>query len=326
MTLKIGFIGTGGIANNHIRNLSKIEDTEIIAFCDIQLARAEEAAKQHANAKAYSNVADMLDDRKLDAVYICLPPMAHGEAELAVVERGIPFLVEKPIGLDMELPLQILNKVQEKKLMNAVGFQWRYHPAVQKAAEILKEVEFGMALGFWLGGMPGTPWWRVQKLSGGQFVEQTIHITDMLRFLCGEVTEVYSAFGSRILHKRVENVTVPDVGSVTMKLENGGVATISNTCILPGGGKVGLDIYTDQGAIEIRGNGLKHIKKANEVFEFPTNVSAHELEDIEFIKALKTGDPSYILSDYADAIHTHAIVVAANESAETGKPVTLSRG
>lgn len=326
MTLKIGFIGTGGIANGHLRNLAKIEGVEVIAFCDVQRERAEEAARQWPDARAYANVKDMLDDRPLDAVYICLPPMAHGEAELEVIERGIPFLVEKPIGLDMELPQRILQRIREKKLMNAVGFQWRYHPAVQKAAELLKECEFGMALGYWMGSMPKTPWWRVQSASGGQFVEQTIHITDMLRFLCGEVTEVYAAFASRVLHRREENVTVPDVGSVTMKLKNGGVATISNACLLPYEIKVGLDLYTDRGCLEIRGSGLRHVKKLNDVTEYPTDVSAHEREDVAFIKALQTGDGSHILSDYEDAFRTHAVVIAANESAASGAPVRLNGG
>jgi predicted dehydrogenase len=324
MAVKIGFIGTGGIANNHLRNLANIEGAEVIAFCDLVLERAEEAAKSWNDARAYNNVDQMLDDRKLDAVYLCLPPMAHGEAELKVIERSIPFLVEKPIGLDREVPDNILKKINEKNLMNAVGFQWRYHPAVKRAQEILKEAEIGMALGYWLGGLPKTPWWRVKHLSGGQFVEQTIHMTDTLRYLCGEVTEVYAAYGSRILHKRVENMTAPDVGSVTMKLANGGVATISNSCILPqGSGLTGLNIYTDQGTIEIRGNGLRFLKGKNDVEDLPMNVQAHALEDVEFIKALQTGDRSYILSDYADAIKTHEIVVAANESAEAGQPVKL---
>jgi predicted dehydrogenase len=111
-----------------------------------------------------------------------------------------------------------------------------------------------------------------------------------------------------------------------MKLANGGVATISNSCILPGGsGLVGLNIYTDQGTIEVRGNSLRFLKGKNDVEDLPLNVQAHALEDIEFIKALQTGDRSYILSDYADAIKTHEIVVAANESAASGLPVKLRR-
>ncbi|MDF2721981.1 MAG: oxidoreductase domain protein [Paenibacillus sp.] len=324
MTVNIGFIGTGGIANHHIKNLSAIEGANIIAFCDVQLNRAEDAAAKFNDARAYTSATDMLDDRKLDAVYVCLPPMAHGPIELALIERGIPFLVEKPIGVDHEQPREILKRIQEKNLLNAVGFQWRYNPSVIKARELIAESNFGMALGYWMGGMPRTPWWRVQSASGGQFVEQTIHMTDMLRYLCGEVSEVYAAYDSQYMHTIEENVTVPDVGSVTMKLANGGVATISNTCLLPSGnGLVGLDVYTAQGTYEIRTTGLRHLKGGGVIDSYPPEANASSTEDACFIKAVRENNPSYIKSDYADAMRTHDIVMAANESAASGLPVKL---
>lgn len=322
MTVKLGFIGTGGIASNHLRNLATMEGVEVIAFCDIQLARAEQAARQWNDAKAYANIAEMLDDRPLDAVYICVPPMAHGEAEHLLIERGIPFLVEKPLGIDNELPRDILKRIEEKKLITSVGYHWRYSEAVQKAAALLKESKPGMALGYWMGGMPGTPWWRVMKGSGGQFVEQTTHITDMLRFLCGEVVEVYAAYGHRVMHEKVEGTDVPDVGTVTMKLENGAVATISNTCLLPVGHLTGIDVYTDQGVLEVRNGSLKEVRR-DRVTEYKYRSNPYHTEDAAFIQAIRTGDASGILSPYADAIKTHEITIAANVSAASGQPVRL---
>ncbi len=322
MTVKLGFIGTGGIANNHLNNLAKIDGVSVSAFCDIQLERAEQAARQWKDAKAYSNIDQMLDDQKLDGIYICVPPMAHGEAELKVIERDIPFLVEKPLAIDMELPRQILQKIEEKKLITSVGYHWRYLEVANTARKFLAESKLGMALGYWMGGMPMVPWWRKQDGSGGQFVEQTTHIADLLRFLCGEVVEVYAAYGQRVMHEKVEGTTVADVGTVTMKLENGAVATISNTCLLPVGHHVGLDLYTDQGVLEIRGGSLKDIRP-NQVTEYRNPSNPYHVEDEAFIHALRTGDASKILSPYADALATHAVTVAANESAESGQPVKL---
>jgi len=322
MTVKLGFIGTGGIANNHLSNLSSIEGATVAAFCDIQAERAERAARQWDDARAYTRIADMLDDRKLDGIYICLPPMAHGEAERSVIERGLPFLVEKPLGIDNELPQQILRQVEEKKLITSVGYHWRYQESTRRAREILAGCELGMALGYWMGGMPMVPWWRVMEGSGGQFIEQTTHIVDLLRYVCGEVTEVYAAYGHRVMDKKVEGANVPDVGTVTMKMANGSVATISNTCLLPVGHHVGLDIYTDQGVLEIRGGNLKEIVRERTT-EYRSRANAYHVEDQAFVHALRTGDPSRILSDYADAVKTHAITVAANESARSGKPVRL---
>ena len=60
----------------------------------------------------------------------------------------------------------------------------------------MQDQTIGMALGRWMGGMPGVAWWRRQEGSGGQFVEQTTHIVDLLRYCAGEVTEVYAAAAS----------------------------------------------------------------------------------------------------------------------------------
>lgn len=322
MTLKIGFIGTGGIAGTHLHNLKNIEGVTVSAFCDIQLERAEQAARGWNDAKAYAHISQMLDDQKLDAVYICVPPMAHGEAEYACIERGIPFLVEKPLAIDQDLPRDILKKIEEKKLITSVGYHWRYLEAAALARNILRESKLGMALGYWMGGMPMVPWWRQQNGSGGQFVEQTTHIVDLLRYLCGEVAEVYAAYGRRVMHEKVEGTTVADVGTVTMKLKSGAVATISNTCLLPVDHHVGLDLYTDQGVLEIRGGSLKEMI-CGKVTEYQNRSNPYHLEDEAFIEAVRTGDVSKILSPYADAVKTHEVTIAANQSAETGKPVTL---
>ncbi|THF84175.1 Gfo/Idh/MocA family protein [Cohnella fermenti] len=322
MTVKLGFIGTGGIAANHVNNLVQMEGVELSAFYDVDLARAEKAASEHASAKAYSNLDDMLDGSKLDAVYVCVPPMAHGDAERALIARSIPFLVEKPLGLDRDLPAALGQAVKDSGLLTAVGYHWRYKESAAIAKKLLADSRPGMALGYWMGGMPMVPWWRVMNGSGGQFVEQTTHIVDLLRYLCGEVTEVYAAYGLQVMDKKVEGTTAPDVGTVTMKLAGGMVATISNTCLLPVGHHVGLDIYTDQGVLELRGDTLLEITAGGKNTHQEV-ANPYFVEDEAFIHAVRTGDRSRILSDYADALRTHEVTVAANESAVSGKPVIL---
>ncbi|MFD0960755.1 Gfo/Idh/MocA family protein [Paenibacillus chungangensis] len=323
MTVKLGFIGTGGIANYHIGSLVQIKDVSLTAFCDVDLGRAQRAASGHHGAKAYAKVEDMLDDNKLDGVYICVPPMAHGDVERQLIERAIPFLVEKPLGIDRNTPAAISQAVKAKKLITSVGYHWRYSEATNVAKQLLADRTPGMALGYWMGGMPMVPWWRVQTGSGGQFVEQTTHIVDLLRYLCGEVTEVYAAYSHKVMDKKVEGTDVPDVGTVTLKLANGMVATISNTCMMPVVHHVGLDIYTDKGVLEVRGNSLKEIGKEG-VLTHTNKLQPTAAEDEAFIHALRTGDTSRILSDYEDSLRTHDITIAANESAVSGKPVSLA--
>jgi myo-inositol 2-dehydrogenase / D-chiro-inositol 1-dehydrogenase len=323
MSTKLGFIGTGGIANQHLKNLVKLEGVTLSAFYDLDVQRAQKAASEHSGAKAYSNLNEMLDDSELDGVYVCVPPMAHGDAEYKLVERGIPFLVEKPLGINREVPLAIGDKIKAKKLITSVGYHWRYNESASVAKQLLEQSKAGMALGYWMGGMPMVPWWRVQAGSGGQFVEQTTHIVDLLRFLCGEIREVYAAYALQVMGEQVEGTDVPDVGSVTLKLANGMVATISNTCLLPVGHHVGLDIYTSKGVLELRSDGLREITAAGSQ-KHENIANPYFVEDEAFIHALRTGDTSRILSDYEDSLRTHDITIAANESAASGKPISLT--
>ena len=324
MTIKIGFVGTGGISLGHQDCLAQIEGGSISAFTSASLESAEKAAAAHHNAKSYATLTDMLDDQKLDAVYICVPPHVHDGLEEQLVERSIPFLVEKPLGIGQELPERISQGLARSGLLNSVGYHWRYLDSVQSAHRRLTESgsTIGMALGYWMGTMPMADWWINYSTSGGQFVEQTTHIVDMLRYLCGEVTEVYSAFSQRVMQEQVPGVSVYDVGTVTMKLASGSVATISNSCMLPTYHRVGLDIYTDKEILEVQEGCLKMIE-ADKTTEYKCTGSPLLRENEAFIHALRTGDRSLIASDYKDALKTHQTTLAANLSAKTGKPVSI---
>jgi myo-inositol 2-dehydrogenase / D-chiro-inositol 1-dehydrogenase len=321
--MKIGFIGTGWFTNKHANILGEMDGVDVKAFCGTSLEKAETEARKWSNAKGYSNIEEMLDKQSLDAVYICVPPMAHGGIEQALLDRKIPFFVEKPLGIN-DVPFEIARKIDEQGLVTSVGYHWRYMDISKKALGMLQERQVGMALGYWMGGMPMVPWWRDVKSSGGQFIEQTTHIVDLLRFLCGEVKEVYAAYSSRMMAEKVEGTSVSDVGTVILKLHNGVVANISNTCILPESNKAGLEVYTNEGVIEISSNQLRDIR-GQEISEYRNQLDPYKVENELFLNAVKTGDSSQILSTYSDAVKTHRITIAAAQSAKTGAPVILER-
>lgn len=322
MTLNIGMIGTGWFGMMHAAKLAQMEGVKVAAFAATSQEKANAAAARHEGARGYASVGDMLDDRKLDAVYICFPPFAHGDIELALIERGIPFLVEKPIGIGMETPNTILEAIKRKGLITSVGYHFRYMQGTDRAKALLEERKLGMAIGYWMGGMPGVSWWRSMEGSGGQFVEQTTHIVDLLRYTAGEVQEVYAAYGDRIMKEQAEGVTVPDVGTVTLKLASGAVASINNTCAIPAGDRSGLHLYTDKGVLELSGQGLVDIE-AGKRTEYGNRTDPYEEENKAFLHAVRTGDASLIRSTYEDAWLTHRVTEAANESARTGLPVRL---
>ncbi|WP_456276588.1 Gfo/Idh/MocA family protein [Bacillus sp. AK128] len=319
--MKIGMIGTGFFANKHSSILSELNGVEVTAFLGTSIEKAEKEARKWSNAKGFIHVEEMLDQQKLDAVYICVPPMAHGTFEKELLDRNIPFFVEKPLGVYDE-PYEIARKVEEQGLITSVGYQWRYRDTTQKMRSILQERKVGMALGYWMGDMPMVPWWRDVHKSGGQFVEQTTHIVDLLRYLCGEIKEVYAAFNSSMMHEKVDGTTVSDVGSVMLTLQNGIIATISNTCILPSSYKVGLELYTNQGVLEVSMNEARDSREGT-TEKYSDELNPYLVENKIFLDAVRTGDPSNILSTYQDAVKTHQVTTAAGQSAMTGKPIII---
>ncbi|TVY11177.1 Gfo/Idh/MocA family protein [Paenibacillus cremeus] len=322
MSLQIAFVGTGSYALKHAGMISAMNDVRVAAFCGTNIGKAEAAAGRWSGAAAYDNVEEMVERERPDAVYVCVPPMAHGAIEETLIERGIPFFVEKPLGVEASIPERLLSAVQHKRLITSVGYHWRYQDSTQRARELLKDCQAGLALGYFMGALPRVPWWRIQAGSGGQFVEQTTHVTDLLRYLCGEAVEVYAIYNHTVMHRKVEGVDVPDSGTVTLKLSNGMIATISNTCLLPMGHTSGLHLYTDQGVLELQGTELK-VCRQSETHEYKNVTDPYLRENEAFLHALRTGDDSGILSSYEDAVRTHRISMAANDSAQTGQPVKL---
>ncbi|KKO52159.1 Gfo/Idh/MocA family protein [Paenibacillus sp. DMB20] len=322
MAVNVGIIGTGWFSGVHGDILSQMDGVAVKAFVGTSQDKAEQAARKYASAAAYANVEQMLDETKPDAVYICVPPFAHGEIEARLVERGIPFLVEKPLGTRLDIPQKIAQAVKRAGLITSAGYHFRYTDAVKRATEVIRDRKAGMALGYWMGDMPQVYWWRKQEGSGGQFMEQTTHIVDLLRCLLGEADEVYAAFAHRAMQDKHEGVTVHDVGTVTLKLKSGAIATISNTCILPEEEQVGLAIYTEQGSLDIKPDKLI-VREKGRITEYRNATNPYQRENEAFIHAVRTGDASGILSPYGDAVKTMEITCAALRSAETGKPVEL---
>ena len=324
MTLKIGIIGTGYFSLFHAEILTKIAGVKITAICGTSSEKATSMAAKFTDAKGYSNLVDMLDAEHLDAVYICVPPMTHGEIELELIKRGIPFLVEKPLGNELEIPTTILREIKEKSLLTSVGYHYRYSESITSLKREVEGQNIGIVLGQWMGNMPTVPWWREQSSSGGQFLEQTTHIVDLLRYVCGEIDEVYSVFGNNILSAKDESVTVADVGTVSLKLRNGIVANISNTCILPDAvGKSGITLFTDKGLFDWTPGRLE-MTLVGEKLEVLDSINPYQTESEAFIHAVRTGDRSGILSDYEDSFKTHQVTCAALESAMKNTSVKLS--
>lgn len=316
MGINVGFVGAGGRARSHLRVLSRIEDVDIVALCDVKEDTAQSAASEFGGA-VYTDYREMLDKEDLTAMYVVVPTFAHYDAEILAAQQGVHMLLEKPVVPTMEKGLEILEAVQKSGVLTSVGYQQRYTGGAKQGREFLRDKDVAMALAYRWGGLPGTPWWRVMAQSGGQLVEQTTHQVDLLRYLVGEVAEVHAYYATRALND-VENLDIPDVYALSLQFENGAVGTLSSTCVLRnGGGSNGIDVMMRDMRATVGANGVTVFPSAAaEVGEMP------ESEDIDevFMDAIRSGDGSGILSDFEDGLRSLDISLAANKSAETGQP------
>ena len=320
MTVKIGFVGTGGIANHHMRTLSEIPTAAMVAFCDVVEEKAVTAATTY-GGKAYTCYEEMYDSEALDAVYICLPPFAHDRQELAAIERDLPIFVEKPVATTMAKAREIESALAAKNLISGVGYHWRYMDTTEKAIALIGDQPVGFALGAWMGGMPGVSWWRVMAESGGQMVEQTTHIFDLARYLLGDVAEVH-AMGRTGLMEDVENYAVHDASVTNLRFKSGAVASITSACMLSAGHHVGLELFLKDQALRIVGQHLTiETPDGTEVVELGNNPT--RAEDQTFLQAVQSGDASAIRCDYAEAVKSLELTIAATQSAQEGRLIAL---
>ena len=246
----------------------------------------------------------MLDAVELDAVYICVPPFAHGEAERACIAKGLPFFVEKPLSLDLELAEEIAAEVERAGLITAVGYHWRYLDTMDEARAHLAQNPAHLMQDFWIDQTPPPEWWWRADKSGGQVVEQATHIIDAARFLAGDVTEVYGLNAQRE-RGDFPGLTVPTATAATLRFASGAIANLAATCLLRWNHRVGLHVFADALAMEItdhdimidvgRGRPVRHAE-GDPVWR----------EDRDFIEAVQGKDK--LLITWADAI---ASVVSA---------------
>ena len=322
MTVKVGLIGAGNISRAHRRHLKRIDDVAMVAICDVDRAKAAAAAAEW-DARVFTDYRSMLDEVELDAVYICIPPFAHEAQEILAAEKGIALFVEKPIALHMDTAREADAAIREHGVISCVGFQGRYLDIIEKTQGLLASRPVGLAIGYWMGGLPGTYWWRRKQMSGGQAVEQTVHVTDMARYLFGDVKTVYAG-GRTGLMTDVEDYDIEDASAATLIFENGTLATIFSACFLSCGHRGGLDIYTKDMVIEykerksitvVQGDRSEYIEVGNDYWQEMDNA---------FIAAVRTGDGSKLRCPYSDAVKTQQVVVAVNRSLETGEPVSVA--
>ncbi|MCE3403581.1 Gfo/Idh/MocA family oxidoreductase, partial [Staphylococcus aureus] len=153
MTIKVGIIGCGGIANGkHMPSLQKVENVEMTAFCDVDISKAACAAKAYGtdNAKVYDDYKALLKDATIDVIHVCTPNDSHCEITVAGLHAGKHVMCEKPMAKTTAEAQKMIDTAKSTGKKLTIGYQNRFRPDSQflyKSAQRgdLGDIYFGKA-------------------------------------------------------------------------------------------------------------------------------------------------------------------------------------
>ncbi len=144
--LKVGIIGTGWIADAHIKNCLLMEDVEMVAFADLIEGKAEAFAKKHGveGVRFYRSHKELIDNEKeLDAVLVCTYNRTHAECSIYALEHGINVLCEKPMSVTLEEAVEMRKAEKKSGKILSIGFQPRMHPNMKNVKKIVQSGVLG---------------------------------------------------------------------------------------------------------------------------------------------------------------------------------------
>lgn len=240
MALRVGFVGVGGIAQRHLTYCQQREDVEIVGHADPVFERAAKVAADF-GGRAYDSYDKLYAAEHPQALVICTPPFAHGDIEEAACDQDIPFFVEKPVAVSMDLALRVQRAVERSGVATQVGYMYRFAEPVLKVKELLGQHQTAMVQAhYYMPGLPPPGWWPSLELGGGQLIEQATHMLDLGRFLAGEVVAVQGkAVRTRDwtpppgwqkpegMLSYAADFDIPDTTALILEYESGALGTLS---------------------------------------------------------------------------------------------------
>ena len=228
--VNIAVIGTGRMGSVHVANLAKkIPEANLVAICDIRLDVAQKIADDLGITRVVEDYQDLLNDEQIEAVLIATSTNTHAEIIIDSAKAGKHIFCEKPLALELDRIDDALKAVAEAKVKLQVGFNRRFDQSFQKVREIVHSGKIGRPCILRITNRdPELPNKEFLKVSGGMFLDMTIHDFDMARFQIGAVEEIY-AIGGVMIDSELTTFGDIDTDIVTLKFENGTIGSIDNS-------------------------------------------------------------------------------------------------
>jgi predicted dehydrogenase len=340
---KIGFgvIGTGIVGGAwHAYVYSRLPQSKLVAVCDLDAQRAEDAAKKYGAEAVYTDYRELLANPAVQAVSIATPDFAHREIAVAAAEAGKHILVEKPLATTVEDAEVIVKAARKAKVKLMVDFHNRVSPPFVGAKESIQAGELGKPT-YIYAHLSNTTWVATKMLPWASksaalwFLGS--HIADLAHWLIDdEPKRVFAVSRSGILKEM--GVDTDDFSVAIVEFKNGAVATLENAWILPETEPMvfnfKFELLGSKGSMYINTSDHRAVQKFTKDsaslpdilgITFSGNaprMSGFVLEAISrFVDAVADDCP--VLASGEDGLVVTRILTAVTESAKSGRPVDL---
>jgi predicted dehydrogenase len=331
MTIKIGLIGAGGIANPHVNGYLAIPDeAKITAVADVVEENAKRRADQAGGAKIYSDYNEMIASADIDAVDICLPHHLHADAIVAAASAGKHILCEKPLCLSIAEGERVREAVAKSGVTLMCAHNQLFMPPVARARELLEEGLLGQVYELRttdsfcnkmtsLDGMG----WRAHKATsgGGELIDTGYHPSYLLLYLAGsEPTEVAAMISTH----RLTFSEGEDSAQVLVRVADGKVGTIvTSWAYEPASVTEKFSVVGEKGSMWSDGKTLWHKELGGDTttVEFP-EVNAFAAEIADFVACVRDGKRP--VNTEEEGLNVLRMILGAYRSAEEKRIVTLA--
>ncbi len=229
--VKIGIIGAGRIGKVHAKAASNLNGAKIIWLADPIAPDLEETAKSMGIEKTSKNYKDILNDKEVDAIFICTPTDTHYTISMEALNFGKHVFCEKPVDLELGRVKDVKDLVAKTGKKYMVGFNRRFDHNFMAIKENIDKGLIGkLELIQITSRDPEPPPISYVKVSGGLFCDMMIHDFDMVRYLSSSNPKSVTAIGDALVNPKIKTEGNDiDTAIVSIELENGALAVITNS-------------------------------------------------------------------------------------------------
>lgn len=330
--LRIAVVGTGFIGSVHAKNVARHPGAGLAAVYDANLESAKRVASA-TGAEAVAEVAEIFEDREVEAVVIATPTNTHVEYLRRAAQAGKAIYCEKPIGLDYQEAEQAVDAVRAAGVPVMLGFNRRFDP---NHAALRDEVRQGTVGNLEIIQMtsrgPNLPPLSYLATSGGQLRDQTVHFFDLLRWIAEDEADEVFAVGAALVDPKVAEVGDIDTSLVTIRLSRGTLCQIDSSRRTGYGYDERIEVFGSKGLVESRRQRARGVSRyvGDKVIE--DGLHAGWFERIEgsyylaldaFLGAIAQGMP--LSPSLEDGLKAQLLADKATESLKSGQPVKFAK-